>query len=139
MGAKSLRVTDVVWVLLLVAAGVACVFVVRDAAKTPVSYSTGYDGTDPGSCAYGVKQVSIVADGQTPLIGEGGRRIGTVLMRRSLKCDTVWAQVFLDRESSKQLKGRIVEIVMRRPADNRVAPYPLTLKGGAVGRVSFPG
>lgn len=54
-------------------------------------------------------------------------------MRRSLTCDTVWAQVLLTRSAASRLKGRIVEITVSRPSDGRLAPYPLELRGRTVG------
>lgn len=75
--------------------------------------------------------MSIVA--QAPLLGAGGRRIGTLRLRRSLNCSTQWGQVALSRTVARRLRGRVLQITAVRPADNRLAPYPLTLRGGTVG------
>ena len=86
---------------------VACaIFVIRDAAQTAASYSTGYDGTDPGRCALGgIHAVSIVPPGQVALLGEGGARIGTLRLRRSLTCATMWAQVVLTPSAAMKSQG----------------------------------
>lgn len=123
----------VVFALLLVASGVCSVVVISDAAVKPKTYTSGYDDTDPGRCADPVTAVAILFGGNAPLKDGNGTRIGEIRLRRSLRCDTIWAQVLLKATAAKTLKGRVVEITMLRPADNRLAPYPLELKGGSVG------
>lgn len=119
---------------LLLAAFVVCsVFVIHDAAVKPKTYTSGYDGTDPGACADPVSAVAIVRGGDAPLLDGAGARIATVRLRLSERCETIWAQVLLTAQAAKALKGRVVEITMLRPADNRLAPFQLELKGGSVG------
>jgi hypothetical protein len=77
--------------LLLAVAAAFSVIVVRDAASIPRTYSTGYDGTDPGRCAYGKKgAVTVVTHSETPLLGADHNRISVVRLRRSAVCSTMW-------------------------------------------------
>lgn len=122
-----------VFALLLVVFAVCSVFVIHDAAVKPKTYTSGYDGTDPGACADPASAVAIVSGGTAPLLNGAGVRIAMIRLRRSERCETIWAQVLLTAQAAKALKGRVVEITMLRPADNRIAPYQLKLKGDQVG------
>ena len=133
MAQISRWLSRIVWTILVIGAAGCSVIVISDAASTPASYTTGYDGTDPGSCALGANEAPIVPHGQATLLGDNSRPIGVIRLRRSLKCDTTWAQLVLTNPAAKELKGRVVEIIVRRPADNRIAPYPLPLRGGTIG------
>jgi hypothetical protein len=127
------RLSELGWVVLLVVAAVCAVIVVHDSTATPRSYSSGYDVTDPGRCAQGAGQAPVIPQSQVSVLDEAGRRIGDMRLRRSLKCATEWAQIVLTDTAARRLKGRVIRIDVRRPADNRRASYPLELHGGTVG------
>ena len=122
----------VIWPVLLLAAVACAVIIIRDAASTTPSYSTGYDGTDPSQCARGgPAEAPVVA--RVPLLGDRSSEIGMLRLRRSRLCATEWGQIALDPSAAHALKGRTIEITAVRPADDRHAPYPLLLRGGNVG------
>jgi hypothetical protein len=126
-------VIRVAFALLLAASAVCSVLLIHDAAVKPKTYTSGYDSTDPGVCANPASAVAIVRGGAAPLLDATDTRIGTIRLRRSERCETIWSQVLLTAQAAKTLKGRVVEITMLRPADNRLAPYALELKGGREG------
>jgi hypothetical protein len=122
----------VISVLTVGALGCAVV-VVRDASSIPRDYASAYDDTDPGTCALGAGVAVEVPGGHTELLGERHGSIGSLQLVRSTRCATIWAHVALTSGAAVALKGRTLEIVVVRPADNERAPYPLPLKGGQEG------
>jgi hypothetical protein len=121
-------------VSVLVVGALGCAFVVvRDAAKISRDYASAYDDTDPGNCAEGAGVAVEVPGGRVELLGERHEAIGSLQLIRSTRCATIWAHVTLTSSAARQLKGRTLEIVVVRPADEERAPYPLPLKGGQEG------
>jgi hypothetical protein len=129
MAAVAGTMNTALWRLLVAVCAVASVWCGILLARTPASYSTGYDGTDPsvGKCAQGAGVAPIIA--QAPLFGDNGQRVGTLRLRRSSTCFTSWGQVVLTAGAAKQLRGRKIEVIASRPADNRNAVYERELTG----------
>jgi hypothetical protein len=114
---------------LLATTVVLIVAVLLQVNRARQNYSSPYDGQDPqvSKCA---ESAEIVAgDSHPQLIGDDGRPIGHIELRRSAVCATVWAKVSFTTEAAPHLVGRQVEITMRRPGDNATAPVSLALRG----------
>jgi hypothetical protein len=106
--------------------------VVLGLQPTP-DYRTPYDGLDPiaSQCAASTDESSRpqVAN----LTDATGALVGSVKLRRSIGCSTVWAKVSLTPDSAIRLRGQIAKITMLRDADGAEIVYPLPLTGGLDG------
>ena len=112
--------------------GIVACFIL--AARPDPDLTSAYDGQDPNAadCVDAAVTTPVGADGPV-LSGLDGRPVGHLELRASPKCGTTWGKVIFDPAAAPGLRGRLLMLVMHRPADGAQVTYPLRLKGGLEG------
>jgi hypothetical protein len=112
----------------------ATAFVFVLAVRPDPNFASPYDGQDPNAanCVDATVTAPVGRDGPE-LLDFDGQKVGHLELRASPKCGTIWAKVLLDPSTAPSLKGRLIILVMYRPADGARVTYPLRLKGGTYG------
>lgn len=91
-------------------------------------YASSYDGLDPHltQCDDGA---TVIPDSSTSLLDLQGQTVGSVDLKASAACGTVWARVRINADDAPRLKGQIVHIEMLRQGDGKSVVYPLLISG----------
>ncbi len=81
----------------------------------------GYDGQDPKTAGCDQPPAVDVPGSQVPVRLPNGRKIGTLVLRRSAGCQTMWGRV--DGLPEKPSGKDVMHVNVKRPADDASAEF----------------